>query len=83
MTGRVGALPHRAASPRQARAARSAGLALPRLGLRPNRAAIVAAAIVALSALGMIYITQISHVARYGYRLSALQAQQARLDREE
>ena len=49
---------------------------------RSGRAGLCACAILILSALGLIYITQISHVARYGYRLSALQQQQAKLDRE-
>lgn len=53
-----------------------------RLALRSGRAGFSAVVILALSILGMIYITQISHVARYGYRLSALQQQQAKLDRE-
>ena len=50
--------------------------------LRSGRAGLCACAILILSTLGLIYITQISHVARYGYRLSALQQQQAKLDRE-
>jgi cell division protein FtsL len=50
--------------------------------LRSGRAGLCACAILILSTLGLIYITQISHVARYGYRLSALQQQQATLDRE-
>lgn len=53
-----------------------------RLALRSGRAGFFAVVILALSTLGLIYITQISHVARYGYRLSALQQQQAKLDRE-
>jgi cell division protein FtsL len=53
-----------------------------RLALRSGRAGFFAVVILALSILGLIYITQISHVARYGYRLSALQQQQAKLDRE-
>ena len=53
-----------------------------RLRQRLNRARIVAAIIVALSILGLVYLTQISHVARYGYLLSELQRQQVRLERE-
>ncbi len=53
-----------------------------RLRQRLNRARIVAAIIVALSILGLVYLTQISHVARYGYLLSDLQRQQVRLERE-
>ena len=63
-------------------AVRTGIVAAQRLALRSGRAGFFAVVILALSVLGMIYITQISHVARYGYRLSALQQQQAKLDRE-
>ena len=53
-----------------------------RLRLQLNRARVVAAIIVALSILGLVYLTQISHVARYGYLLSDLQRQQVRVERE-
>ena len=49
-----------------------------RLRQQLNRARVVAAIIVALSILGLAYLTQISHVARFGYLLSALQRQQVR-----
>ncbi len=53
-----------------------------RLRQQLNRARVVAAIIVALSILGLVYLTQISHVARYGYLLSDLQRQQVQLERE-
>lgn len=53
-----------------------------RLRQRLGRARFVALTIVALSILGLIYLTQISHVARYGYLLSDLQRQQVRTERE-
>jgi hypothetical protein len=53
-----------------------------RLRQRLDRARLVAAAIIGLSVLGLIYVTQISHVARYGYLLSDLQRQQDRVGRE-
>lgn len=65
---------HRAQAPDRAVAAR--------LRQRLNRARFVAATIIALSILGLAYLTQISHVARYGYFLSDLQRQQARVERE-
>lgn len=49
---------------------------------RPGNAGLAALIILILSVLGMVYLTQISHVARYGYLLSDLQSRQARLDRE-
>lgn len=49
---------------------------------RPGRAGFFAAAILALSALGIIYLVQISHVAVYGYALADLQRRQAGIDRE-
>lgn len=73
---------------RAAGTAKIAGLTRPlfvplRYGaFKPGRAGFFACAILALSVLGLVYITQISHVARYGYRLSSLQQQQAKLDRE-
>ena len=53
-----------------------------RLRQRLNRARFVGATIVALSILGLLYLTQISHVARYGYHLSDIQRQQVRTERE-
>jgi hypothetical protein len=53
-----------------------------RLRQRLNRARLVAAAIVGLSVLGIIYLAQISHVARYGYLLSDIQRDQDRVARE-
>ena len=53
-----------------------------RLRQRLNRARFAALTIIALSVLGLIYLTQISHVARYGYLLSDLQRQQVRTERE-
>ncbi len=50
--------------------------------LQSGRAGLSAILILILSLLGMIYITQISHVARSGYLLSSLQQEQAKLDRE-
>lgn len=49
---------------------------------RPRGAGLVALVIAALSLLGLIYLLQISRVARYGYTLSRLEQQQAKLDRE-
>jgi hypothetical protein len=63
-------------------AVRTGIVAARHLALRSGRAGFFAVVILALSILGLIYITQISHVASYGYRLSALQQQQAKLDRE-
>lgn len=85
---RRSAAPDRAVARRSAGTATIAGIVRPlftplRYGtFRPGRAGFFACAVLALSVLGLVYITQISHVARYGYRLSALQQQQARLDRE-
>lgn len=70
------------AQPKIAGRARQATIARQRLAFQPGRAGFVALVTVFLSLLGMIYLTQISHVARYGYLLSALQDQQAKLDRE-
>lgn len=53
-----------------------------RLRQRVDRARLVAAAIIGLSILGLVYLTQISHVARYGYLLSDLQRDQDRVARE-
>ena len=53
-----------------------------RLRQRLNRARFAGLTIVALSILGLLYLTQISHVARYGYLLSDLQRQQVRTERE-
>jgi hypothetical protein len=53
-----------------------------RLRQRMDRARLAALAIVGLSVLGLIYLTQISHVARHGYRLSDIQRQQDRVARE-
>ena len=50
--------------------------------LRPRGAGAVALAVLALSALGLLYLLQISRVASYGYTLSTIQARQAQLDRE-
>ncbi len=49
---------------------------------RPGNAALAALIILILSGLGLVYLTQISHVARYGYLLSDLRSRQAHLDRE-
>jgi hypothetical protein len=50
--------------------------------LRPRGAGAVALAVLAFSALGLLYLLQISRVASYGYTLSTIQARQAQLDRE-
>ena len=46
-------------------------------------ARLFAVAALALSLLGLLYVIQISHVARIGYRLSDIQGRQAALDREQ
>lgn len=78
------------AAPRHAGVARRA-TALParRLGrvarllaLHPGGAGFFALVALGLSVLGMLYLSQISHVARAGYTLSALQEQQAKVERE-
>lgn len=53
-----------------------------RLRQRLDRARLAAVAIVGLSVLGILYLTQISHVARYGYLLSDIQRDQDRVARE-
>lgn len=45
-------------------------------------ARLFAVAALGLSLLGLLYVIQISHVARIGYRLSDIQGRQAALDRE-
>jgi cell division protein FtsL len=50
--------------------------------LRPRGVGAVALAVLAFSALGLLYLLQISRVASYGYTLSTIQARQAQLDRE-
>lgn len=82
VAGQAGGGPRRRATIRPLVAVRTGIVAAQRLALRSGRAGFVAAVTLALSILGLIYITQISHVAQYGYRLSALQQQQAKLDRE-
>lgn len=82
LVGQAGARARRSASANSDSAVRIGIAAARRLALRSGRAGFFAVVILALSTLGLIYITQISHVARYGYRLSALQQQQAKLDRE-
>ena len=68
---------------RERRGGQSASRAVAlRLRQRLDRARLVAAAIIGLSILGLVYLTQISHVARYGYLLSDLQRDQDRLARE-
>lgn len=47
-----------------------------------SRAGLSALVVLFLSLLGLMYITQISHVARLGYTLSSIQQQQAKLDRD-
>jgi hypothetical protein len=70
------------AQPKVAGQARPAVGVRKRLSLQPGGAGFFALVTLGLSLLGMIYLTQISHVARYGYLLSDLQSQQAKLDRE-
>jgi len=82
VAGQAAGHTRRAATVNPLGAVRTGVAAAQRLALRSGRAGFFAVVILALSILGMIYITQISHVARYGYRLSALQQQQAKLDRE-
>jgi hypothetical protein len=45
-------------------------------------ARLFAVAALGLSLLGLLYVVQISHVARIGYQLSDIQGRQAALDRE-
>ena len=80
--GRARGRGERVAPTKTAGVARAGALAWSRPAFRQGSAGFFACAILALSGLGLIYITQISYVARYGYRLSALQQQQAKLDRE-
>lgn len=82
VAGQAAGHTRRAATVNPLGAVRTGVAAARRLALRSGRAGFFAVVILALSILGMIYITQISHVALYGYRLSALQQQQAKLDRE-
>jgi cell division protein FtsL len=82
VAGQAAGQTRRAATINPLVAVRTGIVAAQRLALRSGRAGFFAVVILALSVLGLIYITQISHVASYGYRLSALQQQQAKLDRE-
>ncbi len=52
------------------------------LALHPGGAGFFALVALGLSVLGMLYISQISHVARAGYTLSSLQDRQAKVERE-
>ncbi|HEX5504594.1 MAG TPA: hypothetical protein VFW96_18390 [Thermomicrobiales bacterium] len=47
---------------------------------RPRGAVLFGVAALALSALGLLYLVQISRVASYGYQLTRLQDEQAKLD---
>lgn len=52
------------------------------LALHPGGAGFFALVTIGLSVLGLLYISQISHVARAGYTLSSLQDQQAKVERD-
>ena len=52
------------------------------LALHPGGAGFFALVALGLSVLGLLYLSQISHVARAGYTLSDLQGQQAKVARE-
>src|SRR5690242_4387653 len=47
---------------------------------RPRGAVLFGVATLVLSALGLLYLLQISRVASYGYQLTKLQEEQAKLD---
>lgn len=65
-----------------ARPARPLGRTARLLALHPGGAGFFALVAVGLSVLGLLYISQISYVALAGYTLSNLQAQQAKVERE-
>jgi len=84
---RPAAAPRRAAGDTIARRAttrpaRPLGRVARLLALHPGGAGFFALVAFGLSVLGMLYISQISHVARAGYTLSNLQDQQAKVERE-
>ncbi len=64
------------------RPARPLGRVTRLLALHPGGAGFFALVAVGLSVLGLLYISQISHVALAGYTLSNLQDQQAKVERE-
>ncbi len=76
--GRDGAAARRSS----ARRARPLGRVARLLALHPGGAGFFALVAVGLSVLGLLYISQISHVALAGYTLSNLQDQQAKVERE-
>jgi hypothetical protein len=80
-TGAVGAV-GAGARRSTARRARPSGRAARLLALHPGGAGFFAVVALGLSVLGLLYLSQISHVARAGYALSALQEQQAKVERE-
>jgi len=76
--GRDGAVPRRSTPPPVRASGRTARL----LALHPGSAGFFALVALGLSVLGLLYLSQISHVARAGYTLASLQDQQAKVERE-
>ncbi|HET8629241.1 MAG TPA: hypothetical protein VFL91_17610 [Thermomicrobiales bacterium] len=78
--GRRRERPARAAAAR-ALPGRTAAALRPALTVaRPRGAVLFGVATLALSALGLLYLVQISRVASYGYQLTKIQDEQAKLD---
>jgi hypothetical protein len=71
-----------ALGPAAARPTRPLGRMARLLALHPGGAGFFALVAVGLSVLGLLYISQISHVALAGYTLSSLQDQQAKVERD-